>query len=530
MRCKSTINNEIILGKTIQNFKLHSIFKDKYSNNKLKNISKSHKKPIIHFENNNDPDNVKDDRSEIQKNNNENMIKIFGENDNKDYDDNPLLINKYFERNTSLSAKIKRKDFIPNIFDIIFLKIHDNFFPKCDNKFIQKDYALNDHNIPDFESGGNEIDEIKHYDSDTDITNMRKFVYEKLDGMHNEMIIKCRKKKKKKRNDDKKDIEKNISKKNLKNPKEKNKHRNFVKGDKRENLFENFNQINNNNVSSDDMSKINNTENNNENTNSYIEESSISNTNSPDLNIEIDENNIFNNKDHLHGELMNKYSKKDNNINFGKNKNNHEVEVESFERLDYKKSTFKQQEFSKKSHITSIFYYDWSKDVNKYEVPYYFYTTPIMRLNENNIPTVTNPLDEMKTMNFDNLMQLGKFNLMHIPYRFHKLFRNSKIFIYDQYTAIPFVITDLRSLNNNNNKNLNDLNINYPINDSNIIKYNDIENDTNIQNCIDPCKENMKISPIQKKVKLLVIVINDFYDCFTNHYDLIIHSLGIYSR
>ena len=84
---------------------------------------------------------------------------------------------------------------------------------------------------------------------------------------------------------------------------------------------------------------------------------------------------------------------------------------ENIQRNSKKHDTLKTtQEFSKKSQINSIFHYDWAKDPNKYDVPYYFMSTPLMRLNENNIPVHTNPLDETKTMTIGEFSIVGNFS------------------------------------------------------------------------------------------------------------------------
>lgn len=166
------------------------------------------------------------------------------------------------------------------------------------------------------------------------------------------------------------------------------------------------------------------------------------------------------------------------------------------------KKDLKTQEFSKKAQINSIFHYDWAKDPNKYGVPYYYMSTPLMRLNENNLPVYNNPLDETKTITFEDFYRIGKFNNVFVPRKYENLYKKCRIFVHDQFTAVPYIITDLKTNENvNAEESLNDTKF----------KYSTINNNS---------------SDSGNKPKIIVLVLNDFFDCFTNYYDFLVSTLG----
>jgi len=408
----------------------------------------------------------------------------------------------------------------------IFFDIYQYFFP-LENRINSNEGGSNQNFLKN-EFQSNEIYVIinqdlknKHYESDTDIPKMRKFVYEKLENINKEVVLKSKKKK---------NYKKYLSKQNKSN---KNYNEELLEGnlgDEDQKISDDNSYLSNNKYLINHQIRdfnLNKQEIRNENTNYQHlnnEESSISKINKFTDSNNFEKMNDSNlKKANDENEKSIKDSKNLSRIS-EENKNSNENQNNILEKIAPKKVSLKTQEFSKKSYISSIFYYDWAKDPNKYEVPYYFFTTPLMRLNENNAPTNYNPLDEMKTINFEDLISIGKFSLIHIPPRKQKIFKKSKVFVIDQYTAIPYLITDLRYLNNKDKKknNIFDNNNN---NDEKRQEENN-NNNVNINKNGNYNSGNMDNAP--KKSKILVLVLNDFFDCFSNHYELITNALKIF--
>jgi len=376
--------------------------------------------------------------------------------------------------------------------DKILMNIHDYFFPNLYEEkqsgtiksINQKSNLIN--SLP-------ELSEMKHYDSDTDIPRMSKFVYEKLENINRDFILNS--KFNYAENHNSINTHSNNNKYNSLNELCINT-KNCITDEIQEGKLDSEDeQDSNHNLHHDAKANGNNKffnmHNNREanmNSNCQSSQKKLSNSKYKNSNSKINNEDTASNKSIGNIDAFNNHDDfKNGNLNEDQNQNENKLIIK-------KSQMIKAQEFSKKSYITSIFYYDWAKDPNKYEVPYYFFTTPMMRLNEHNTPTFNNPLDEMKTITFEELMKIGKFNLMSITQHKQRLIKTSKVFVYDQNTAIPYLITDLRKLNQNNNNNPNN-------NESNIAK----------------------------KTKLLVVVINDFYDCYTNHHEFITNALGVFS-
>lgn len=397
-------------------------------------------------------------------------------------------------------------------YDSILFNVYQYFLPESQellscNKEETDFRKLN--NSPTFDEANNvkiaEYYELKHYNSDLDNFKMKKFVYEKLENLNREVVLKLR----------------NINQTNIIKP--------FAKRDSQNQIFKSLDNYDHSNLEQDSIGEP------------FTSKEKI-NKNSKHLGIK-GKNYYFNNldfhqkisKSNIIGENIESFNRGFNHTNENNKERllheedeDYQYNLQKTKKTDSKDNLDKplnsseyKQENNKKSHITSIFYYDWAKDPKKYEVPYYFLTTPIMKLNENNVVTGNNPLDGMKTMNIDDFLKIGKFSLINLNQKCQNLLKRSKVFVYDQYTAVPYLITDLKNQHLNGNQyEIEEMNQNNNFGYLNNVTSPDGKNQNNP-------KANTGFNK-NKKTKLLCVVLNDFYDCFTNHYDLMVNALSVH--
>jgi len=167
----------------------------------------------------------------------------------------------------------------------------------------------------------------------------------------------------------------------------------------------------------------------------------------------------------------------------------------------------KGQEVSKKINVNSIYYYEWSRDSLKNVIPYYYISTPLTKFNEINIPVQENPYILCKTMNIEEFIQIGKFD-------YDPIMDSCRVFVYDQYTAIPYIIQDFSA------------NVKKPGKRKDSLVRHLIRTDTTNVSPDKQLKKNRGDSIRVPKNNILVIVLNDFFDSFNKYYDTIIDSLS----
>lgn len=198
---------------------------------------------------------------------------------------------------------------------------------------------------------------------------------------------------------------------------------------------------------------------------------------------------------------------------------------------------------NKKVSTQSIFYYDWLKENNRFLIPNYYTTTPLTYYNEVNAPIYENQLIQTREIKIDEFYKIlvgnastavnsqgQTINNPNENGNFTKKRSNSKflspiqtnnqvnvffpptneviipkelvdceVFVYDQFTAVPFKITEIY----NKNKGI-----------VSIHASNDYNKESSKQSIN---KQSITINNNKKtgKIKFLVIAINDFFDSFT---------------
>jgi hypothetical protein len=172
------------------------------------------------------------------------------------------------------------------------------------------------------------------------------------------------------------------------------------------------------------------------------------------------------------------------------------------------KSSNNSYESSKKITVSSIFYYDWGRDGKYDSNNHYFYvSTPMTKFNEMNNPVIENPLLFSQNITAEEFMKIGKFD-------YSMMLKNSEIFVYDQYTAVPYRVTVLKD-ENDSSSNFMSLNFTGQKKESSVGKSNksiqpQIKRPTNRRSSTAMLKES-------KGAKCLVIHLNDFYDSYCKY-------------
>ena len=216
-----------------------------------------------------------------------------------------------------------------------------------------------------------------------------------------------------------------------------------------------------------------------------------------------------------------------------------------------------------KPSTQSIIYYDWSKKSDKFKQSNYYYTTPISKYNElnniikdnmllktrdmsikdlykiilfgNNIYNITanyNNLDNLnklskisminnanykhitvknktentiktidKSSQFNKNLNLNNIENIQIPY----FLTNCKVFVYDQYTAVPYKIEEIYNADNINN-----------LINSNRLKESLSSQSLSCTNQNNQSNNNLNSNyyPNNKYINIIVIALNDFFDSF----------------
>jgi len=142
---------------------------------------------------------------------------------------------------------------------------------------------------------------------------------------------------------------------------------------------------------------------------------------------------------------------------------------------------------SKKVTVSSIYYNDIKRESNNFEIShnyYYHISTPAIKLNEINSVVNENPLEITSNIKIEEYIKIGKFSNLGGLLR-----EDTNIFIYDQFTAVPFKVIELTKR----------------------------EQQPNIETIKHSPNLNLKDDVLRKNEKLLIIVLNDFYDSYTKY-------------
>lgn len=173
------------------------------------------------------------------------------------------------------------------------------------------------------------------------------------------------------------------------------------------------------------------------------------------------------------------------------------------------KSSNNSYESSKKITVSSIFYYDWGRD-GKFDSNnnYYYISTPMTKFNEMNNPVNENPLLFSQSISADEFMKIGKFG-------FSKMLKSSEIFVYDQFTAVPYKVTVLKDESESKNKPVyNSTGLKKDSSSKTIIKNKPAQHETKSLTYRRSSTSMLKES---KGAKCLIIHLNDFYDSYNKY-------------
>lgn len=176
-------------------------------------------------------------------------------------------------------------------------------------------------------------------------------------------------------------------------------------------------------------------------------------------------------------------------------------------------------EMSKKITVSSIFYYEWSKDTLKFDFnnSYYYISSPLTKFNEMNIPVNDNPLLLTQNMTCGDFIKIGKFE--NSP-----LLDEAEVFVYDQYTAVPYKVVVLKDMEEK------------PDRKKEAIQQGNIgtSNNTGILNQGKKTafvrRGSTAILKESKGLKCIVLCLNDFFDSFIKYQDLMTQIWGSYTE